>query len=79
VQRDYLRIGLIPFPGAAIVRWSRDYSNIALRQPTTEQEDAVLAFAEAVLRGYCTAAAKELTTTQITLQSPSDKSKIRTK
>ena len=79
VQRDYLRIGLISFPGAAIVRWSRDYSNIALRQPTTEQEDAVLAFAEAVLRGYCTAAAKELTTTQITLQSPSDKSKIRTK
>jgi hypothetical protein len=74
-----LRIGLIPFPGAAIVRWSRDYSSIALRQPVTEQEDAVLAFAEAVRRGYCTVAAKELTTTQITLQSPSDKSTIRTK
>jgi hypothetical protein len=45
------------------------------------RKDAVLGFAEAetVLRGYRTPAAKELTTTQITVQSPSDKSKIRPK
>ena len=53
---------------------------LAAARPT-KQEDALLAFAEAeaARRGYCTAAAKEPTTTQITVQSPSDKSRIRTK
>jgi hypothetical protein len=51
---------------------------LAAARPT-KQEDALLAFAEAVRRDYCTAAAKEPTTTQITVQSPSDNSKIKTK
>ena len=69
-------------PAVARRRWSRTtFEHRLTAARPAKQENTLPAFAEAEAgrRGYCTAAAKEPTTTQITVQSPSDKSKIRTK